>query len=167
MEDSKTIIGITTKILKFNNHIITFKDLSDTPDWKYTKIFENEIEEVKAIIIVFSLINRESFENCKNLIDFILKTVTNNYMPLIICGNKSDLIKQNFGEKNFVKNEEINEYLKNIPNSNYFEISCKNNTNINHILKYFQNLDLEIKEDEEEIKNKKAGSKRDMSCTIQ
>ena len=95
-------------------------------------MFENEIEEVKAVIVVFSLIDRASYEHAKFLVEFILKAITNNYMQLILCGNKSDLIT---GES-IINFTEVSEYLMNIPNSNYFEISCKDDINL-YLLKTF------------------------------
>ena len=52
-------------------------------------------------------------------------------MPLIICGNKSDLYISNEGHTtDYVNLESVNEYIKDIPNCYYFEISCKENKNI-------------------------------------
>lgn len=77
-------------------------------------------------------------------------------MPIIICGNKSDLVEES---NDVVKKETILEYIKNIPNSLYFEISCKKNTNIEAIRKALTGLDLDV----EKIKKR---SRMDVSCLI-
>ena len=86
------------------------KDLSDTDDYKYTKIFQNEIEELKAVIVVFSVVDHKTFEHAKMLIDFILKSITNNYMTFVLIGNKCDLIPNMVD--NYVNFEEVEEYEK-------------------------------------------------------
>ena len=139
------------------------KDLSDTDDYKYTKIFQNEIEELKAVIVVFSVVDHKTFEHAKMLIDFILKSITNNYMTFVLIGNKCDLIPNLID--NYVNFEEVEEYLHCVPNAKYFEVSCKTEDNLFFMRKYLENLDWDLKEDDDtsNISPKKKNTK---SCII-
>ena len=75
--------------------MITLKDLSDNPKWKYTKILRDEIEDIKAIIIIFSLNCKESFEHTKMLLDYFRIHInsSSNTPQLISTGNKNDLYR--------------------------------------------------------------------------
>jgi small GTP-binding protein len=166
-------LGIHSSQFIFDNCTITFKDLSDTPKWKYTKILSDEIEEVKAIIVVFALNSKKSFEHSKLLIDYLRKDISTstNSPEIVLIGNKNELQGVGNLDRNDIDDlltrEDINNYLNSILNLNYIEISCKEGTNIRSILKFFNNLELEInREDEEYKKKKKQKLRRDNSCLI-
>ena len=133
--------GIFSDTLKVNeNFSIVLKTICDTKDYRYTKKIRNDIQEVKGIIIVFSLIDKNSFEKAKELISFILEYINNDDIHIILVGNKSDLVK---GDENKLELSEISEMLIQIPNSCYYEVSCLNKSNIDKLKKEIINLDFE------------------------
>ncbi|CAB1417792.1 unnamed protein product [Pleuronectes platessa] len=93
-----------------------------------------------VFILVFSLDNRESFEEVQRLKRQIYetksclrnKTKENVDVPLVICGNKCD--KDMYRE---VQEEEIERLVNGDEHCAYFEISAKKNTNVDQM---FQTL---------------------------
>jgi GTPase SAR1 family protein len=126
-----------------NSCTIHFKDLNDSVDWKYTKIFGNDIEEVKAAIIVFNLSQKESFEYSKQILEYVVNTISYNYMPILLIGNKSDLIKSKDNQCMNWLNETVRDYVKAIPNCTFLEISCKDNTNVEQVRKLLYSIEFE------------------------
>lgn len=179
--------GITTSVSYINSSVkITLKDLSDTSDWKYTKMLEKDIEDVKCIVILFSLKSKSSFEHLKLLVDFIFKTkCETNHLPIIICGNKSDLVYNNQNSSNnnlsdlpqanfdisntdqdaIIPQQTINDFIRRIPDCSYIEISCKNNTNIHLVKKNILDLNLE-KIGGDNISELMANNKKGGSCLV-
>jgi small GTP-binding protein len=133
--------GIFSDTLKINeNFSIVFKTICDTKDYRYTKKIRNDIQEIKGVIIVFSLIDRNSFENAKELISFILEYINNDEVHIILVGNKSDLVKE---DENKVELSDISEMLIQIPNSCYYEVSCLNKINIDRLKREIINLNFD------------------------
>ncbi|XP_053325072.1 GTP-binding protein Rhes [Spea bombifrons] len=94
-----------------------------------------------VFILVFSLDNRESFDEVKRLRKQILevkscvknKTKETGEFPMMICGNKSD-----YGDHHRkVRTEEAERLVSGDENCAYFEISAKKNSNVD---KMFQVL---------------------------
>lgn len=90
-----------------------------------------------VFILVFSLDNRESFDEVKRLQKQILevksclknKTKETADLPMVICGNKNDhseLYRQ-------VRSEEAEKLVSSDENCAYFEVSAKKNTNVNEM----------------------------------
>ena len=52
--------------------------MTDDENFTYTKKLQNELEDVILIIILFSLVDKESFEYAKTLIGFIKNSLMNN-----------------------------------------------------------------------------------------
>ena len=133
--------GIFSDILKINeNFSIVLKTICDTKDYRYTKKIRNHIQEVKGIIIVFSLIDKNSFDKAKELINFILEYINNEELYIILVGNKSDLVKE---DENKVELSDISEMLIQIPNSCYYEVSCLNKINIDRLKREIINLNFD------------------------
>ncbi|XP_068606155.1 dexamethasone-induced Ras-related protein 1-like [Brachionichthys hirsutus] len=93
-----------------------------------------------VFILVFSLDNRDSFQEVKRLKRQIhetksclrVKTKENSVVPLVICGNKCD--KDCYRE---VREDEIEQLVDGDEHCAYFEISAKKNTNVDQM---FQTL---------------------------
>ncbi|KAJ8346028.1 hypothetical protein SKAU_G00302210 [Synaphobranchus kaupii] len=93
-----------------------------------------------VFILVFSLDNRESFQEVQRLKKQIFetksclknKTKENVDVPLVICGNKSD--REFYRE---VQEDEIQQLVAGDDHCAYFEISAKRNTNVDRM---FQTL---------------------------
>ena len=152
-------IGIAKAALTYNGKNYTVKDLTDSDDYKCTKIFINEIEDVLCVIAIFSLTDKESFEKAKHLLTFAQSNITNNDdIQMILCGNKYDLIIDDSNNR-AVQIEEIEEYVKSLHNCKYFDISCKTAYNVDKVIQVVNELEVQSNEDEtEEVKEKEKKS---------
>ena len=154
-----SMIGITKAALSSNGKTYTVKDLTDSEQYKCTKIFINEIEDVLCVIAMFSLTDRDSFEKAKHLLTFAQSNITNNEdIQMILCGNKYDLIIEDSNNR-AVQIEEIEEYVKSIHNCKYFDISCKTSLNVDKVTQMVNELEVQSnEEDTEEVKEKEKKS---------
>ena len=91
---------------------------------RYRSISKNYYKGANAIILVFSLIDKKSFESVENWINQIKEEASESIL-IILVGNKSDLI-----EKRVISYEEAEKLAKEF-NINYFECSAKTGENIN------------------------------------
>ena len=154
-----SMIGITKAALSSNGKTYTVKDLTDSDEYKCTKIFINEIEDVLCVIAMFSLTDKDSFEKAKHLLTFAQSNITNNEdIQMILCGNKYDLIIDDSNNR-AVQIEEIEEYVKSIHNCKYFDISCKTSLNVDKVTQMVNELEVQSnEEDTEEVKEKEKKS---------
>ena len=154
-----SMIGITKAALSSNGKTYTVKDLTDSEEYKCTKIFINEIEDVLCVIAMFSLTDKDSFEKAKHLLTFAQSNITNNEdIQMILCGNKYDLIIDDSNNR-AVQIEEIEEYVKSIHNCKYFDISCKTSLNVDKVTQMVNELEVQSnEEDTEEVKEKEKKS---------
>ena len=154
-----SMIGITKAALSSNGKTYTVKDLTDSEEYKCTKIFINEIEDVLCVIAMFSLTDRDSFEKAKHLLTFAQSNITNNEdIQMILCGNKYDLIIEDSNNR-AVQIEEIEEYVRSIHNCKYFDISCKTSLNVDKVTQMVNELEVQSnEEDTEEVKEKEKKS---------
>ena len=91
---------------------------------RYRSISKNYYKGANAIILVFSLIDKKSFDSVENWINQIKEEASESIL-IILVGNKSDLI-----EKRVISYEEAEKLAKEF-NINYFECSAKTGENIN------------------------------------
>lgn len=153
-----SIIGITKAALTSNGKTFTVKDLTDSDDYKCTKIFINEIEDVLCVIAVFSLTDKESFEKAKHLLTFAQSNITNNVdIQMILCGNKYDLIIEDNNNR-AVQIETIEEYVNSLHNCKYFDISCKTNLNVDKVMQVVNELEVQSNEEMKEKEKKSCES---------
>ena len=154
-----SMIGITKAALSSNGKTYTVKDLTDSDEYKCTKIFIDEIEDVLCVIAMFSLTDKDSFEKAKHLLTFAQSNITNNEdIQMILCGNKYDLIIDDSNNR-AVQIEEIEEYVKSIHNCKYFDISCKTSLNVDKVTQMVNELEVQSnEEDTEEVKEKEKKS---------
>ena len=78
-------------------------------------IFESKFS---VYIIVFSIVDKISFQNCFEIYSKIKNNLNDDNFPCILCGNKTDL------ENRQVSIEEAQEFAKTI-NATYVEMSAK------------------------------------------
>ena len=93
----------------------------------FMALFDLVIRAANSIILVFSLTNRESFNEIRNYYNRILRIKDVDIFPCVIVGNKVDLY-----ESRAVSNDEIQNLASEI-HSIYFETSAKENINIERI----------------------------------
>jgi len=89
---------------------------------RFHSIATGTIKNSQGIVVSFDLTNRKTFENVIKWLEDIRDN--NNKIPIILFGNKCDLV-----EKREVEDEEAQEFAKN-NNLEYFETSAKENINI-------------------------------------
>lgn len=147
----------------------TFKDLTDKNDFRLTKLFINEIEDVKCLFCLFSLTDKSSFEYAKTVLGLTCENLRNNSdIILVLAGNKYDLVEENPTQRQ-VKEEDIQNYISStLPGALYFDISCKSGYNINKIKDTINELEISSpeEEDEQEEEQEKKEKKSHFSCVI-
>ena len=163
-------IGLAVFQYKNGNKEFTIKDLTDDENFSKTIVLKNELEDVILIFVLFALNDKESFEYAKNLIDFIKNNIINNKeMNIILIGNKQDIVENNPLELK-VERKDVDQYIHNIENLRYFEVSCKTNYNISQITEIINNIEIEEEKDEddgkipEEERKKKVDEAKNKSC---
>ena len=164
---SPSDIGIKKSNLEKDNKIFTIKELTDDEKFSTTKIFQNELEGVISVFILFALNDRESFEYSKTLIEFIKHNLTNNKdLSIVLLGNKYDLGEIDKNNIQITKKEVHQyfndvfaslyqeDYIKLLNGSESIDLTCEK---VNDLLKK-NNIDLNInsaditKDDDEFIK---------------
>ena len=91
---------------------------------RFNSISKSYYRGAHAIILIFSVDNKKSFENVKTWVNQI-KEETNEKITLILVGNKIDLVDK----REIMENE--GEELANEFDINYYECSAKTGENIN------------------------------------
>ena len=122
---------------------------------RFHAIATNTIKTCQGIVLSFDLTKKATFEKLADWIKEVRDI--NNQIPLIIFGNKCDMI-----DNREVEEEDAQDFAKSY-NLEYFETSAKENININQGLKIViekayeksgstLGVDLEIKKNQEEKK---------------
>ena len=143
--------GIIKSNYKKGNKEFTIKDLSDDENFTTTNILKNELEDVILIFILFSLNDKKTFEYAKTLVQFIKNNlIDNKELNIILLGNKYDLVENNPQ----VTKREVDQYIYNLDNLYYFEISCKTNYNFPKIKELINDIEINDGGNEEEDDDK-------------
>lgn len=87
-------------------------------------MFKHELDDIKAIIVIFDVTNENSFILARALINYIQKN-TSIFIQIFLIGNKCDLEMDAI-----ISTRDAHEFIKNKECITYIECSCKNNTNI-------------------------------------
>ena len=117
----------------------TLKELTDDENFSKTGNLKNCLEELIAIIVLFSVDDEKSLEYAESLILFIKSNLTYNLdLKIILIGNKHDRKKNN--DTNITVNlmEAENFAIKNDIFDYY--ISCKTKYNIESIQKILEDI---------------------------
>jgi GTPase SAR1 family protein len=121
------------------NKNLTLKELTDDENFTKTGNLKNCLEELIAIIVLFSVDDEKSLEYAESLILFIKSNLTYNLdLKIILIGNKHDRKKNN--DTNITVNlmEAENFAIKNDIYDYY--ISCKTKYNIESIQKILEDI---------------------------
>lgn len=122
-------VDFATKIVKNKNNKLLKLQIWDTAGQeKFKSITNSYYINSKAILVVFDLTRRETFNNCSDWISDIREVIGNNVFILLI-GNKLDL-----NENRIVSNEEAINFSKKL-NVEYIEASALNGLNVNEAFK--------------------------------
>lgn len=132
-----TIEDFHRKVYNIRGDIYQLDILDTSGNYPFPAMRRLSILTGDVFILVFSLDNRESFEEVQRLRKQIMeiksclkdKTKETTDIPMVICGNKCDL-----GELyHEVQPEEVEPLIAGDENCAYFEISAKKNTNIDEM----------------------------------
>ena len=162
--------GIINSNFKKGKKEFTIKDLSDDENFTTTNILKNELEDVILIFVLFSLDDKKTFDYAKTLIQFIKNNlIDNKELNIILLGNKYDLV----GNNPQVTKREVDQYIYNVENLYYFEISCKTNYNFTKIKDLINDIEINDggnEEDDDKIpeeeRKKKVYDAKASSCLI-
>ena len=142
----------TYKELEINNKKISL-EIWDTPGQKefnaVSKIF---MKNAKIAIIVYSIIDKKSFENLNHWLEMVNKSNKNQEVIIGIVANKSDLF-----ENQIVSKEEGEKFAKD-NNVLFFETSAKDYNSINKVFlelckSYLKNFGKNIPSTTQQINN--------------
>lgn len=151
MEETKPTIGSQHHKYIFTN---TNKkeinlDIWDTAGQeRFRSVIPMYYKGAKAILVVFDITNKDTFEGAKKWIQEIEQT--NKITSIILVGNKIDLIPQRQVDENA-----INDYT-NAKNILYYECSAKENLNVENIFQTIGNaipVEENIQNDKTVLKN--------------
>jgi len=110
--------------LEYRNIEITIKELNDDSEWSYINYFKHELDDIKAVIVIFDVTNENSFNLAKTFINYV-QTNTSVFLQIFLLGNKCDLEMEAI-----ISTRDVFDFLKNKECINYIECSCKTETNI-------------------------------------
>ena len=131
--------SIKTCHYQSENKNLTLKELTDDENFSMTGNLKNCLEELIAIIVLFSVDDEKSLEYAESLILFIKSNLTYNLgLKIILIGNKHDRQKNNdtnitvnlMEAENFATENDIYDYY----------ISCKTKYNIESIQKILEDI---------------------------
>ena len=131
--------SIKTCHYQSENKDLTLKELTDDENFSMTGNLKNCLEELIAIIVLFSVDDEKSLEYAESLILFIKSNLTYNLgLKIILIGNKHDRQKNNdtnitvnlMEAENFATENDIYDYY----------ISCKTKYNIESIQKILEDI---------------------------
>ena len=164
-ENILSTIGISfgnKEIILNNNQKIMLKLLDTAGQEKYKSLAKTYLKNADGVLFVFSLNEKESFDDMMNWIDLYNNNNGKSNVPRILVGNKSDLERK--VEKDVIdKFLEKNKYLK------YVDTSAKENTGINELFqelseKLFQGYMKKIKKKQKNIKIDEIKAKKKGHC---
>ncbi|KAJ5070029.1 ras-like protein [Anaeramoeba ignava] len=119
-----TIEDIYRRQIELDDEVYVLDLLDTAGQEEFSVIHDTHLRSGDGFIIVFSLVDRESYESVPNLISQIYKVKETDKFPIVIVGNKSDLEKDRCVD--FVEAEKFAKQK----NSRYFETSAKLRTNV-------------------------------------
>ena len=105
---------------------------------RFRSVIHMYYKGAKAIMVVFDIISKESFEGAKKWIQEIEQT--NKTCSIVMVGNKIDLIRDRLVDENAVNN------YTNAKKIEYYECSAKENLNVENIFQSVGNSIPEVDE---------------------
>ena len=119
-------VDFKTKQIEINDRVIKMQIWDTAGHEKFRTITTSYYKSAHAIIVLYDITDETSFENIKNWMIDIDKFGKQGVLKVLI-GNKKDLEKQRKVTR------EAGESLANKYGINFFEVSAKDNTNIEEL----------------------------------
>ena len=130
--DYLSTIGIDSKVKKTklkNGEDIKVKLFDTAGQERFKSITINYIKKANGILLVYDLTDEESFKKIETWYENLSRD-SNNILPIVLIGNKSDL-----KEDRVVSTEEGKELAKKLKIENhFFETSCKDGENVHEAI---------------------------------
>ena len=109
-----------------NPSILEILDTAGTE--QFASMRDLYIKNGQGFLLIYSLLNRQTFTDLKPMRDQILRVKNSDSVPLILVGNKSDM----FDEREVSANEA--KVLAEEWSCPHFETSAKNNSNVDEVV---------------------------------
>ena len=119
-------VDFKTKQIEINDRVIKMQIWDTAGHEKFRTITTSYYKSAHAIIVLYDITDETSFENIKNWMIDVDKFGKQGVLKVLI-GNKKDLEKQRKVTR------EAGESLANKYGINFFEVSAKDNTNIEEL----------------------------------
>ena len=125
--DYEASIGVDffSKTIKYKGKIIKLQIWDSAGQEKFRSLIPNYIRGSSLVFIVYDISNRKTFDSLQSWVDFVNNIENSN---IVIIGNKIDL-----DTKREVTTEEGEKFCKE-KNYEFFEVSAKDDTNLNDML---------------------------------
>ena len=125
--DYEASIGVDffSKTIKYKGKIIKLQIWDSAGQEKFRSLIPNYIRGSSLVFIVYDISNRKTFDSLQSWVDFVNNIENSN---IVIIGNKIDL-----DTKREVTKEEGEKFCKE-KNYEFFEVSAKDDTNLNDML---------------------------------
>jgi len=132
-DHKKTIEDLHRGEYEINGNPFTLDILDTAGAYPFPAMRKLSITHGDAFVLVYSVENETSFEEVKSLRDQIIEQKNDEYVPIVIVGNKSDIETK----KRAIPKETAETTVSMDWGNGYVEASAKDNTNI---LDIFQEL---------------------------
>ena len=153
VEHDRTIEEQYSKYLKIKNEDCMF-EITDTGGLdEYLSSLDIWINNSDGFLLVYSINDKDSFDGIKMRYENILKYKKSKKFCALVVGNKTDLEDGEQKEERKVNKEEVDKFCEE-NNLECFEVSAKNNDNINQIFQKLGENVFDMK-----YKNKNGGNK--------
>ena len=164
-ENVLSTIGISfgnKEIILKNGKKMQLKLLDTAGQEKYKSLAKTYIKNASGVLFVFSLNEKESFDDMMKWINLYNDNKNKSDVPRILVGNKSDLERK-------VEKDVIDKFLEKNTDLKYVETSAKENTRINELFqeiseKLFQEYEKKGKKNQKNIKIDKQKDKKKPLC---
>lgn len=125
--DYEASIGVDffSKTIKYKGKIIKLQIWDSAGQEKFRSLIPNYIRGSSLVFVVYDISNKKSFNNVNSWVNFVNNIENSN---IVIVGNKIDL-----ESKREVTYEEGKKYCEE-NNYDFFEVSAKNDINLNNML---------------------------------
>ena len=144
LNESSVGIDYYSKNIKFGGEELTLQIWDTAGQEKYRGLIPTYARNAVLAFIIYDISSKKSFENLTEWINYLNSI---EKMPMIICGNKIDLV-----DNRQVTKEEGEEFAKK-NKLVFFEVSAKTNENMNYML-YRSIAELPYFEDKNKNKDK-------------
>ena len=118
-------VDFFSKTIKYKGKTIKLQIWDSAGQEKFRSLIPNYIRGSSLVFIVYDISNKKSFDNLQSWIDFVNNIENSN---IVILGNKIDLDSQRQ-----VTTEEGQKFCSE-KNYEFFEVSAKEDNNLNHML---------------------------------